>query len=192
LIIADESNSGTPSELSMAIKSFAANVPSLLTSVRLLATSVLVITLIEGGWGLPVFVIACVTDVLDGALARRLHAESEAGGIFDASVDFTLVFSSYLYLSWIGMVSVWFLSLIALSFLKFILSRGVSTYDPLGKYIGTILFVSLGTFFVFPTQFTANWVTSVASCYVLASMMAARASKIKLHTPRAGFLGRFS
>jgi phosphatidylglycerophosphate synthase len=147
------------------------SVPSVLTFVRLLATSVLVITLIEGGWVFPVFVIACVSDVLDGALARRLKAESDAGGIFDASVDFVLVFSSFLYLYWIGMVSVWFLGLIVYSFLKFILFRGVPIFDPLGKYIGTVLFISLGTLFVFPTPFTVNWVTSVASCYILASMM---------------------
>jgi phosphatidylglycerophosphate synthase len=156
------------------------NLPSTLTLMRAIATSILFVTLLEGRSGFPIFAVACLTDVFDGVLARRLHVESEAGGVFDASVDFVLVSSTTLYLVYAELASVWFLALILFAFFKYLLFRGLS--DPLGKHVGTILFVSLGTILMFPVQFVANWACFFASCYILAAMT----TSLKSHLERAG------
>ena len=147
------------------------SVPLYLTCTRVVLTSVLITTLMEGGQGFPVFALACLTDALDGALARRLHAESKLGGLLDASADFFLIFSTSMFLVWNGLASFWFLCLMAISFIKFVFFKEASRPDPLGKHIGTVLFVALGVVLVYPVVFVAYWAISVASCYVVASMM---------------------
>ncbi len=145
-------------------------IPSVVTSSRIVITAFLVTSLLEGGWGFPFFAFACITDLVDGALARRLHAESGFGGVLDASADFLLVLSTSTFLVWSGLVQIWFLPLLVVAFIKFIVSRVVSISDPLGKHIGTVLFFSLGTVLLFPNGFVATWATSIASCYILASI----------------------
>ena len=147
------------------------SMPSFLTSTRVVLTSVLFTTLVEGGWGFPVFALACLTDVLDGSLARWLNAESKFGGLLDASADFYLVLSTSIYLVWNGLVPFWFLCLIVAAFVRFVFFNGASRFDPLGKHIGTVLFVALGTVLVYHTPFVASWAIAVASCYVLTSMI---------------------
>jgi phosphatidylglycerophosphate synthase len=163
--------------MSEARRVFASKIPSTLTLIRALATSILFVTLLEGGWGFPIFIAACLTDVFDGFLARRLHVTSEAGGVFDASVDFMLVSSTTMYLVLTGLVSEWFLALIILAFSKYLLFREMP--DPLGKHIGTILFVCIGTILMYPTQFVANWSCFLASGYMLTAVtLSARASNV--------------
>lgn len=147
------------------------SIPSYLTSTRVVLTSILFTILIEGGRGFPVFALACLTDALDGALARRLHAESKLGGLLDASADFYLVFSTSVFLVWSGLVSGWFLCLVIAAFIKFVFIIRTSRSDPLGKHIGTVLFVALGVVLVSPVMFVASWAISIASCYVVASML---------------------
>ncbi len=84
-------------------------IPNLLTLIRLIGGVVMFCLLASaaGGipflqvlpdtmfamqrWGLYVFVIASLTDLFDGILARQLHAESEWGAILDPIADKILV-----------------------------------------------------------------------------------------------------
>jgi CDP-diacylglycerol--glycerol-3-phosphate 3-phosphatidyltransferase len=71
-------------------------IPNLLTAARLVAIPVLVV-LIAGADGPTapaaawLFAAVALTDLLDGWLARRLHAESELGRIADPLADRLLV-----------------------------------------------------------------------------------------------------
>lgn len=116
------------------------------------------------------FSLACLTDVFDGWVARRLHAETRLGALLDASVDFVLVFAASSFLVWRQLASPWFLGLIVLAFLRFVLAGPGRGGDPLGKHIGTVLFVSLGVVLAAPAPFVSAWSTAIASCYVVASM----------------------
>ncbi|HIH88444.1 TPA: CDP-alcohol phosphatidyltransferase family protein [Candidatus Bathyarchaeota archaeon] len=144
--------------------------PSLITSTRLFITYNLVLVLSGGGWGVPIYALACLTDLFDGKVARLLHSETGFGAVFDASADFLLIFSTSAILSLRGLVSPWFLCLISYSFASFILSERKPVADPLGKHIGTVLFVAIGVVLVYPIQFVATWSTIVASSYIGASM----------------------
>jgi CDP-diacylglycerol--glycerol-3-phosphate 3-phosphatidyltransferase len=84
-------------------------IPNILTMIRLVAGIVMFCLLAAsaGGvpflavnsvalepfqrWGFYVFVIAALTDLFDGLLARKLHAESEWGAILDPIADKILV-----------------------------------------------------------------------------------------------------
>jgi phosphatidylglycerophosphate synthase len=160
--------------------------PALLTSVRVVLASVLFTILVEGGRGFPFFALACLTDVFDGALARWLNAESKFGGLLDASADFLLVFSTSAFLVWKGIVSIWFLSLMVVAFARYVFGKDALGPDPLGKHIGTVIFVALGTVLVFPVLFVASWATVVASCYIVVSMML-RARPLRKSYPKDSF-----
>ena len=161
---------GESPEQASAAKGALRFAPSLVSSVRVVITALLLASLLEGGWGFPLFVLACVTDLVDGALARRLNAVTETGGVLDACADFLLVLSTSVYLAWSGLVGMWFPVLIVAAFGKFVVGRAAHLPDPLGKHIGTVLFVALLTVLYFPSAFVAAWATSLASFYVLASM----------------------
>lgn len=84
-------------------------IPNILTMIRLIGGVVMFILLAGavGGipfvdatsdtldalqrWGVYIFVISALTDLFDGILARRLHAESRWGAILDPIADKILV-----------------------------------------------------------------------------------------------------
>lgn len=145
--------------------------PSLITSARLFVTYNLMLVLSGGGWGVPSYALACLTDLFDGKVARLLHSETRFGALFDASADFLLVFSTSFILALRGLVSPWFLCLITYCFASFLFIRRKPIADPLGKHIGTVLFIALGVVLIYPVEFVAAWSTLIASCYIVASMV---------------------
>ena len=72
-----------------------------LTILRMCLVPILVILLVYGyyGWGLIVFVVAAVTDALDGLLARVRHERTELGTVLDPLADKLLVTSSLIVLA---------------------------------------------------------------------------------------------
>ncbi len=144
--------------------------PSILTSTRFMATPLLLIQLQSGSLGVPIYIYACATDLLDGIIARRLHAESILGSMLDAFADFGLVAGVSAYLISVGLISPWFLALILLAFTQFVAAKPVPGSDPLGRHIGTVLFISLGLSLMYPTTWFVWWSTLVASGYVVASL----------------------
>lgn len=59
------------------------------------------------GYAASLFVIAAVTDFVDGYLARRWHVESVLGAFLDTTADKLLVTGTLLALASIGRVSIW-------------------------------------------------------------------------------------
>ncbi len=145
--------------------------PNLLTLVRLLSIPLIVSELLGEDSVFTLYALACVSDLLDGPVARRLGGETRIGMAFDAGTDFILVFgvSASLYLR--GLLSLWFLALILVAFAQFaILPRAVS--DPLGRHIGTVLFIALGMIILTPSYWVAAWSSGVVSVYITASLAA--------------------
>jgi phosphatidylglycerophosphate synthase len=102
---------------------------------------------------LLVFALAAGTDLLDGFIARKLNVASKKGAYFDAATDFILVtgiFSAFLL---DGYYPVWMLLLIAASFVQFAFTGyfGKRLYDPLGKYIGSVLYIGITLTLLSPT-----------------------------------------
>jgi cardiolipin synthase len=106
----------TPSYPTMQPSSKAFSLPNLLTYGRVIAVPALVLSyFLEGYIGrwlsLLIFLAACITDFLDGYLARVWQQQSAIGRLLDPIADKLLVATSLILLASDGTISNW--SLIA-------------------------------------------------------------------------------
>ncbi len=83
--------------------------PNLLTIARLALTPYLFLLMWRHDYRglLWPFALVGVTDVLDGFLARRLHASSRLGAILDPIADKLLLSGTFLVLALTGAIEVW-------------------------------------------------------------------------------------
>jgi phosphatidylglycerophosphate synthase len=93
-----------------------------------------------------VFGLACVTDLLDGQIAKRTSASPSLGGYADPAADFLLVLGAFSAFVLNGVYPIWTVVIIILMFLQFVLTSGRRgpVYDPVGKYYGAALFAAVG------------------------------------------------
>jgi len=92
------------------------NIPNLLTLTRIILVPVIVILLIQASFfkAMIVFVVAGITDGLDGFLARVLNQKTVLGSYLDPLADKALILTSFVTLSILGVVPSW-LSVIVIS-----------------------------------------------------------------------------
>ena len=93
------------------------NVPNLLTILRILSIPVLVVVLLTQFEGkelvaLTIFLLAALTDTLDGLLARRRSQITIFGQILDPIADKLLIASAFICLVELGAVSAWMVVII--------------------------------------------------------------------------------
>jgi len=91
---------------------FELNLPNVLTVVRILLVPVLVAALLSATasgdlLAAVVFVVASVTDALDGWIARRRKSESTFGKLMDPLADKLLVVAALVSLVSLGRLSAW-------------------------------------------------------------------------------------
>ena len=84
-------------------------VPNALTLMRILLTPLLVWLLLDGKLkqALAVFLIAGLTDGLDGLIARVFNQKTKLGAYLDPVADKLLLVSSLILLGRLGLVPVW-------------------------------------------------------------------------------------
>lgn len=89
--------------------------PNFLTLLRIAAVPVFLILVTSGHYAaaLGIFLAAGITDAIDGALARVLESKSAIGASLDPLADKLLVVSSFLSLTWYGVLPVWLFILVA-------------------------------------------------------------------------------
>jgi cardiolipin synthase len=85
------------------------NIPNFLSLLRIILVPVIVIFLIQGLYAkaLIVFVVAGLTDALDGALARFLNKQTELGSFLDPLADKILLSTSFISLAIFGLIPSW-------------------------------------------------------------------------------------
>ena len=91
--------------------------PNALTAVRLICVPVVAVLLwrddpASRDLAAVVFVLAAVTDLLDGALARRTGTESAFGAFADPVADKALIGVALIGLSWLGDLPWWITAVI--------------------------------------------------------------------------------
>ncbi|QCK87749.1 CDP-alcohol phosphatidyltransferase family protein [Phreatobacter aquaticus] len=85
------------------------NIPNLLTILRILLVPVVVWAISQGQMSLALagFVIAGVTDGIDGYIAKRFDQRTELGAYLDPLADKTLIVSIYVSLAIFGFIPPW-------------------------------------------------------------------------------------
>ena len=85
------------------------NLPNILTLTRVLMIPLFVIFIINNhfGWALITFVIAGITDGVDGLIARITHQRTELGAYLDPIADKLLLFSAFITLAIIEVIPSW-------------------------------------------------------------------------------------
>jgi cardiolipin synthase len=85
------------------------NVPNLLTLIRIILVPVIVILLIQRSFvkALIVFIVAALSDALDGFLARVLNQQTALGAYLDPIADKALLASSFVTLSVLHVIPGW-------------------------------------------------------------------------------------
>lgn len=86
-------------------------IPNIITIARLAMIPLLLLLLREQDYraALMVFIIAGLSDGLDGFIARRYHLESHLGGVLDPLADKLLMVSTYVSLTLLGHIEFWLL-----------------------------------------------------------------------------------
>jgi cardiolipin synthase len=85
------------------------NLPNYITLARIVLIPFFIGFMIYGYYGtaLTVFVGACVTDALDGMIARLTNQKTELGAFLDPIADKLLIIGAFVTLVLLGMLPVW-------------------------------------------------------------------------------------
>jgi CDP-diacylglycerol--glycerol-3-phosphate 3-phosphatidyltransferase/cardiolipin synthase len=133
---------------------FRISLPNALSYIRILLSPILFYTIINGLIliSIGILVLAGITDILDGFIARREGLSSSKGAYLDVTSDFILIMSCFLAFVAIGWYDLLILVLIVLMFILFIGTSGLKkpVYDPVGKYLGAYLMVMIFISLIFP------------------------------------------
>ena len=132
--------------------------PQILTGIRI-PFAILMVLLIFINQFIISFIlllVACFTDIIDGIVARKLEVTSNFGAYFDVSADFSLVVIMFIGFVLLQVYPFWIVILISFMFFQFLItSRSKKpVYDPVGKYLGTLHLIIIGStqifLFLFP------------------------------------------
>lgn len=88
--------------------------PNFLTMLRIVAVPIFLILLSNGQYGpaLVLFLAACITDTVDGVIARLTDSKSDLGAALDPLADKLLVVSAFVSLTLLEVIPVWLFILV--------------------------------------------------------------------------------
>ena len=103
-------------------------IPNLLGFFRLVSAPVVVALILEGQYNYAfwLFVIAGLTDALDGPIARRLKQTNKFGLYLDPAADKILVNSAYMTAAYVGFLPWWIAVLVLARDIGIVFTIGVS------------------------------------------------------------------
>jgi cardiolipin synthase len=133
-----------------------ASLPNLITIGRLVLTPAIIGMGIDARWGAAflIFIVAGVSDALDGWLAKTYHLQSELGAVLDPLADKALIISIYVLLASVGILPAW-LTILVVSrdalivggvLVAWFLSRPVKVRPHMSSKITTALQLGLAGF----------------------------------------------
>ena len=121
----------------------ARHIPNLITAARILLVFPIVSLLLVGrlDWALALFIVAGVSDAVDGFLAKYFGWQSRLGSYLDPLADKLLLISSYVVLGWLGLLPLWLAVLVVLRDLV-IFTGAVAYYFLLRPFEGQPILIS--------------------------------------------------
>lgn len=107
-------------------------IPNMLTSLRMVLTFIYLLLLYDlhlyrnnrlyFTLTIIVFVLICVTDFMDGKIARKIKAVSLLGSFLDVAADFIFIVSSLIVLIIHNVISVWCIVMVLAKFTEFLVT----------------------------------------------------------------------
>ncbi|MCP4895590.1 MAG: CDP-diacylglycerol--glycerol-3-phosphate 3-phosphatidyltransferase [bacterium] len=93
------------------------NVPNTLTIIRIFMVPILVAVLLtelpdKEFWGLGIFLLAALTDLMDGIIARRTNRITVTGALLDPIADKLLMSAAFISLVELDLASAWMVTCI--------------------------------------------------------------------------------
>ncbi|ROR93887.1 CDP-diacylglycerol--glycerol-3-phosphate 3-phosphatidyltransferase [Salana multivorans] len=154
------------------------NLPNVLTMARLALVPVFVVLLVQGGvasrWSaLLVFLLAALTDQLDGHLARSRNQVTPFGTLADPIADKALTLGAFVMLSVLGPVPWWVTIVIAVrelgvTVLRAVLARRSIIPASMGGKVKTVLQMAAIVAFLVPwASFLASPAVPLTVAWVL-------------------------
>jgi phosphatidylglycerophosphate synthase len=129
-------------------------IPNGISSIRFIAALLFFYAFLNDLFLISAFilVIAGITDVLDGYIARKMDVTSNIGSYLDVISDFVLIISCFFAYVIMGWYDPLILILIISLFILFIGTSGLKkpVYDPVGKYLGAYLMGMIFISLLFP------------------------------------------
>jgi cardiolipin synthase (CMP-forming) len=111
-------------------------IPNLITVFRLILVPIVIVMIMQGRWttAFVLFVVAGVSDGIDGFIARRFDMRSEFGAYIDPLADKALLVSIYVTLAVVGVLPSWLaivvvsrdLMIVAAVLLSWVMNRPVA------------------------------------------------------------------
>lgn len=111
-------------------------IPNLITIFRLILVPVVIVAIMQGRWSAAfiLFVVAGVSDGVDGFIAKRFDMRSEFGAYIDPLADKALLVSIYVTLAIVGVLPSWLaivvvsrdLMIVAAVLLSWVMARPVT------------------------------------------------------------------
>ncbi|WP_446899807.1 CDP-alcohol phosphatidyltransferase family protein [Clostridium sp. LBM24168] len=109
---------------------------------------------------LIIFLCICISDFVDGYIARKINCTSKLGAKLDIFADLIFIFSSYLTLIILNMLPLWFFVFICFKFVEFLftsvfikkyysISINPFVFDKWGKVTAALFFVVPGAACIF-------------------------------------------
>lgn len=177
------------------------NLPNLITLARLCAAPVMVWLILDDAWmaAFVVFVLAGLSDALDGFIAKRFRAGTRVGGFLDPLADKVMLVSVFVALGLSGRLPAWLVILVVFRDL-FIIGGALLVHTLTGRLEMEPLMISkLNTVaqFVLPAVLLGGLGTGLgvapielALVYIVAATtLASGAAYIVVWAHRAGELG---
>lgn len=92
------------------------NLPNKITVCRIILVPVFMLLLYLGlpYWALAVYIIACLSDLADGRIARKYNLVTDFGKFMDPLADKMLVLSAMCYFVEVGLMPGWVVALVLL------------------------------------------------------------------------------
>jgi len=89
-------------------------IPNLITIGRLFLVPLVIVMIVGANWetAFILFVVAGISDAVDGFLAKRWGMASELGAWLDPAADKALIVSIYITLAVVGAIPVWLVILV--------------------------------------------------------------------------------
>ena len=119
------------------------------------------------GWALVVYIVACLSDMVDGYIARHYNQITDFGKFMDPLADKMLVLAAMCYFIERGQMPGWVVALVlfrefAVSGLRLIAveQQRVIAAAWSGKIKTTVTMVALAVMLVFPQAKAVNWIGS--------------------------------